>query len=174
MSMAKKSAVVSEIIDNIRRVFQVVNEKSKRATRETGLTGPQLWALKTIGQVSPVRVSNLARLMYLHPATIVGMLNRLELQGLIKRVRTNDDRRAVNVELTNAGKKLVEKAPQVAQDLLVAGLEELPLVKLQEIAAGLEELVHILGARELPPQLILSLEVNLPKRKIKAVKGQVA
>ena len=163
--MTKKSAAVSEIIDNIRRVFQVVNEKSKMATRATGLTGPQLWALKTIGQVSPVRVSNLARLMYLHPATIVGMLNRLELQGLIKRVRTNDDRRAVNVELTNAGKKLVEKAPQVAQDLLVAGLEELPLAKLQEISMGLEELVHILGARELPPQLILLPEVNLPKRK---------
>jgi DNA-binding MarR family transcriptional regulator len=172
--MTKKSAAVSEIIDNIRRVFQVVNEKSKRVTQKTGLTGPQLWALKTIAQLSPVRVSNLARLMYLHPATVVGMLNRLELQGLIKRVRTNDDRRAVNVELTNAGNKLVEKAPQVAQELLVAGLEELPLAKLQEIAAGLEELVHILGARELPPQLILSPEVNLPKRKIRAVKGQVA
>jgi hypothetical protein len=68
----------------------------------------------------------------------------------------------------------VEKAPQVAQDLLVAGLEELPLAKLQEIAMGLEELVHILGARELPPQLILSPEVNLPKRKIRAKNGHVA
>jgi len=131
--MTKKSAAVSEIIDNIRRVFQVVNEKSKRVTQKRTYRTSAM-ALKTIGQVSPVRVSNLARLMYLHPATIVGMLNRLELQGLIKRMRTNDDRRAVNVELTNAGKKLVEKAPQVAQDLLVAGLEELPLAKLQEIA----------------------------------------
>ena len=58
-----------------------------------------------------------------------------------------------------------QKTPQVAQGLLVAGLEELPLAKLQEIAAGLEELVHILGAQELPPQLILLPEVNLPKRK---------
>jgi DNA-binding MarR family transcriptional regulator len=103
--------------------------------------------------------------MYIHPATVVGILNRLELQGLIKRVRTNDDRRVVNVALTNAGNALVAKAPQVAQGLLVAGLEELPLAKLQEIAAGLEELVHILGAQELPPQLILLPEVNLPKRK---------
>ena len=107
--MAKKSAVVSEIIDNIRRVFQVVNEKSKKATIKTGLTGPQLWAIKTIAELSPVRVSDLARRMYLHPATVVGMLNRLELQGLIKRLRTNDDRRIVNVELTNAGNMLVAK-----------------------------------------------------------------
>ena len=110
-------------------------------------------------------MSDLARRMYIHPATVVGILNRLELQGLIKRVRTNDDRRIVNVELTNAGNALVAKSPQVAQGLLVAGLEELPLAKLQEISAGLEVLVHILGAQELPPQLILLPEVNLPKRK---------
>jgi len=163
--MAKKSAAVSEIINNIRRVFQVVNEKSKKGKRETGITGPQLWAIKTIAELSPVRVSDLARRMYIHPATVVGILNRLELQGLIKRVRTNDDRRIVNVELTNAGNALVAKSPQVAQGLLVAGLEELPLAKLQEISAGLEVLVHILGAQELPPQLILLPEVNLPKRK---------
>jgi MarR family transcriptional regulator, organic hydroperoxide resistance regulator len=171
MNMAKKAPVVSEIIDDIRRVFQVVNEQSKKAKRETGLTGPQLWAIKTIAELSSVRVSDLARRMYLHPATVVGILNRLELQGLIKRVRTNGDRRVVNVELTDTGNELVVKAPQVAQGLLVAGLEELPLEKLQEIAAGLEKLVHILGAQELPPQLILSPEVNLPKRQKNAAKG---
>ena len=172
--MAKKSTAVSEIINNIRRVFQVVNEKSKQAKRETGLTGPQLWAIKTIAELSPVRVSDLARRMYIHPATAVGILNRLELQGLIKRVRTNDDRRIVNVELTNAGNALVAKAPQVAQGSLVAGLEELPLAKLQEIAASLEELVHIVGAQELPPRLILSPEINLPTRQKRTLKGLVA
>lgn len=163
--MAKKSAAVSEIINNIRRVFQVVNEKSKKAKRETGLTGPQLWAIKTIAELSPVRVSDLARRMYIHPSTVVGILNRLELQGLIERARTNDDRRIVNVALTDAGNALVATAPQVAQGLLVAGLETLPVAKLQEIEASLEELVRILGAQELPPRLILLPEVSLPKRK---------
>jgi len=163
--MVKKSSVVSEIIDDVRRVFQVVNEQSKKAKRKTGLTGPQLWTIKTIAELSPVRVSDLARRMHLHPATVVGILNRLELQGLIKRIRTTKDRRVVHVELTDAGNALVIKAPQVAQGLLVAGLEELPLEKLQGIASSLQELVNILGAQELPPQLILSPEVNLPKKR---------
>jgi len=163
--MVKKSSVVSEIIDDVRRVFQAVNEQSKKAKRKTGLTGPQLWTIKTIAELSPVRVSDLARRMHLHPATVVGILNRLELQGLIKRIRTTKDRRVVHVELTDAGNALVIKAPQVAQGLLVAGLEELPLEKLQGIASGLQELVNILGAQELPPQLILSPEVNLPKKR---------
>jgi DNA-binding MarR family transcriptional regulator len=162
VSMMKKSILVADIIDNIRRVFQVVNEHSKRAKRETGITGPQLWAIKVIAEASSLRVSDLARRMYLHPATVVGILNRLELQGLVKRVRNNSDRRIVMVELTARGKELVVKAPQVAQGLLVAGLEVLPFKQLEEIDAGLEILVEILGAQELPPQMMLSLEYNLP------------
>jgi len=163
--MDSKDNIIAEIIDDIRRVFQVVNEQSKKTKRETGITGPQLWAIKMIGDLSPIRVSDLAARMYLHPATVVGILNRLELQGLIKRLRTNEDRRVVKVELTEEGKEIVAKAPQVSQGLLVSGLEVLPLKKLKDIAAGLEELVRILGAQELPPRLILSSEINLSNRK---------
>jgi hypothetical protein len=69
------------------------------------------------------------------------------------------------VELTGEGKNVVKKAPQVAQGLLVAGLEELPIKKLKEIDSALEKLVQILGAQEIPPQLMISPEVNLPGRK---------
>jgi DNA-binding MarR family transcriptional regulator len=165
--MPQKAKVVSDIINNIRRVFKVVNEQSKKAKRVTGITGPQLWAIKIIGDLSPVRVSDLASRMYIHPATVVGILDRLESKGLVKRVRSRDDKRVVTVELTDVGKKLVRKAPEVAQGLLVAGLEVLTLKKLQSIAQGLDELVHILGAQELPPRLILLPEVNRPKKRKK-------
>lgn len=162
--MGKTAVVVSEIIDDIRRLFQVISEQSKKAKRETGLTGPQLWAIKMIGELSPVRVSDLAARMYLHPATVVGILNRLEFKNLIVRKRTNEDRRVVKVMLTDQGNAILAEAPQVAQGLLVAGLEVLPQNKLQDISDALEELVHILGAQELPPRLILSPEINMKKR----------
>ena len=158
---------VSEIIDNLRRVFQVVNGQSKKAERETGLTGPQLWAIKIISQGSPIMVSEIARQMYLHPATVVGILDRLEKQDLVTRVRSNEDRRVVRVEMTARGEALVKKAPEVAQGLLVAGLEKLPLKRLKNIAEGLDQLVALLGAQGIPPQLILSPEVNKPSKKSK-------
>ncbi|HVO66983.1 MAG TPA: MarR family transcriptional regulator [Syntrophales bacterium] len=162
--MPQKAKAVSEIINNIRRVFKVVNEHSKKAKLVTGITGPQLWAIKIIRDLSPVRVSDLAHRMYIHPATAVGILDRLESKGLVKRVRSKDDKRVVKVELTDVGKKLVRKAPEVAQGLLVAGLEVLTLKKLQNIAQGLDELVHILGAQKLPPRLILLPEVSALKK----------
>lgn len=162
--MTSQATMVADIVDNLRRVFQVVNEQSKKAERETGLTGPQLWAIKVIAEAAPIKVSELARRMYLHPATVVGIIDRLETRGLASRTRSKEDRRVVEIDLTEQGKGLVAKAPEVAQGLLVKGLETLPGGKLLQIAEGLEQLVKILGAQEIPPRLILSSEVNLPTK----------
>ena len=69
--------------------------------------------------------------MYLHPATVVGILDRLEKQGLAARVRSTEDRRVVKVELTRQGQYLVKKAPEVAQGLLVSKLKKLASTKLR-------------------------------------------
>ena len=164
--MSKRSAKVAEIIDNLRRVFQVVNEQSKKAEHETGLTGPQLWAIKTIAQEAPIMVSEIARRMYLHPTTVVGILDRLEKRGFVVRIRSTEDRRVVRVELTEKGHALVRKSPEVAQGLLVSGLESLNSNKLENIARALDQMAELLGAQNIPPQLILSPEVNKPVKTI--------
>jgi DNA-binding MarR family transcriptional regulator len=160
-----RSATVAEIINNLRRVFQVVNVQSKKAEKETGLTGPQLWAIKTIAQEAPIMVSDIARRMYLHPATVVGILDRLEKQALVVRIRSTKDRRVVRVELTGRGRALVKKAPQVAQGLLVAGLEMLGANKLKEIARSLDKMVGILKVQNLPPRLMVAPEVNRREKR---------
>ncbi len=160
-----KANMVADIIDNIRRVFQAVNEYSKKAERETGLTGPQLWAIKVLAEAAPIKVSDLARRLYLHPATVVGILDRLEGRSLVTRTRSLEDRRVVEIDLTDLGKDIVKKAPEVAQGLLVKGLEPLADEDLKRIADGLEQLVKILGAQEIPPKLLLSSEVNVPEGK---------
>lgn len=160
-----KATTVAEIINNIRRVFQVFNYYSKKAKRETGLTGPQLWAIKMIAENAPVKVSDLARLMFVQPATVVGILDRLERKGLAARTRSLKDRRVVTIELTPAGKDLVNQAPEVIQGHLVKGLETLSSQRLLLIEDGMEQLVKILGAQEMPPRMIQSREEAPPQAK---------
>jgi len=167
--MAKKSQVISDIFDDIRKVCQVLNEQSKRAERETGITGPQLYAIKLIKDMAPVRVCDLASRMYLHPATVIGILDRLQSKGFINRVRSKQDRRVVKVELTRKGKNIVQKAPEAAQSILVRRLEKLPIKKLQEIALSLDLFSSILSNQELPSQLIHSLEVDKTNRQRKTI-----
>lgn len=164
--MTNTPGLLADIIDNIRRVFQVVNEHSKLIERETGLSGSQLWAVKVIAEAAPIKPSELARRMYLHPATVVGLIDRLVKKGLVLRSRSEEDRRVVEITLTENGRDLLTAAPVVPQRLLVKGLENLSRERIIKVAEGLEELVKILGAEELPPQLILTSQLNVPlKRK---------
>ncbi|MBU5639012.1 MarR family transcriptional regulator [Geomonas sp. Red69] len=147
-----RSEQISQVIDNLRRIFQAVGEYSRSAERETELTGPQLWALKILDKQAPLRVSELARQMYLRPATVVGVLDRLEAKGLVTRTRSTQDRRAVDLELTDAGKGLVAKAPEVAQIMLVNGLSALEEEEFDRVIEGMQHMVKILGAEHLMPQ----------------------
>lgn len=147
-----KEQEIPEVIDNLRRIYQAINEYSRSAEKTTGLTGPQLWALKILANRAPMRLSELASEMYLRPATVVGIIDRLEAKGLVTRTRSKKDRRAVDLELTEAGGKIVAKAPEVAQVLLLKGLETLPDEQFSRVADGMNLIVRILEADRLTPQ----------------------
>ncbi len=150
--MGKDKKATPEIIDNLRRVFQAINEYSKTAERSTGLTGPQLWALKILDNTSPIRVSDLAQRMYLRPATVVGILDRLEMKGLVSRTRSTEDRRAVDLTLTETGKLLAAKSPEVAQVMLMKGLDKLTDEQYSTVEEGMKLMVRLLGAEHMTPQ----------------------
>lgn len=165
--MKLNTVMVAGIVDDIRRIFQVLMEQSRKIEHETNLTGPQLWVVKILKETSPMKVSDLARRMYLHPATMVGLLDRLEAKGVLKRTRSESDRRVVLIDLTEQGRKLEINSPEVVQDLLVSGLEKLTGQRLETISNALEQIVSILGVQDVPPQLIMSAEINAPKRRKK-------
>lgn len=163
--MKSKSTMVAGIIDDIRRIFHVVTEQSRKIEHETGLTGSQLWVIKILDATSPIKVTDLARRMYLHPATMVGLLDRLEAKGMVQRTRSDRDRRVVHIVITDRGRELVRNSPEISQGLLVNGLEPLSEKKVRIVSEGLEQIVRILGVHESPPNLIHSSDVNLPGRK---------
>lgn len=148
----EKTAQIPLIIDDLRRIFQAISEYSRSIEKETGLTGAQLWALKILANSAPLRVSELASQMYLHPATVVGILDRLETKKLVTRDRSKEDRRAVDLGLTDLGRQMVAKAPEAAQVMLVKGLDELSEQQFGCVLEGMQHVVRILGAERITPQ----------------------
>jgi MarR family transcriptional regulator, organic hydroperoxide resistance regulator len=156
--MQEKKQEIEEVINNLRRIFQAVAQHSRDAEKETGLTGPQLWALQSLSTTTSMRISDLAHQMYLSAATVVGIVDRLEAKGLVVRTRSTEDRRAVDVTLTEKGEEVVARAPQVAQILLLKGLESLPDGELAGVVEGMKRMVQILGAESITPQPMLGQE----------------
>ena len=58
----------------------------------------------------------------------------------------------MDLSLTEKGQEVVAKAPQVAQVLLLKGLQALPEEQFAMVVEGMKQVVHILGAEALTPQ----------------------
>lgn len=96
-----------------------------------GLTHPQYLVMLALWQRAPLRVSDLAELLQLEPATLSPLLKRLETTGYVRRERDPDDERALRLTLTPAGRELRQQALEIPGavmarlDLTLADVEAL-------------------------------------------------
>jgi DNA-binding MarR family transcriptional regulator len=98
-------------MQSLRRISKAIQDYSQEVSKKFGITGPQLWALKTICVNGSLSLGELSKKMYLHPSTVSGVVDRLEKKGYVVRNRRREDRRVVKVLLTPKGHTLITKAP---------------------------------------------------------------
>jgi DNA-binding MarR family transcriptional regulator len=146
MSRVTKAEEISETVQSLRRIFKAIEDYSHEVSSSFGITGPQLWALKTIAQSAGLTLGDLSKKMYLHPSTISGVIDRLEGKNLVRRSRDSVDRRVVTVDLTPAGKKLVKRAPNPVQGKMIYGLRRLKKDELHAIYESMRKLTEIVEA----------------------------
>lgn len=122
-------ARVEGIITRIQLLAKHVGQAKDRALAEVGLqefefaTLHRLGAREAPGRATP---SELAAELMLSPAGMTGRLDTLEQSGLVRRVRSSQDRRRVDVELTEAGRTRWLAAMELrgqAEDSMVAPLD---------------------------------------------------
>jgi DNA-binding MarR family transcriptional regulator len=63
-------------------------------------------------------VAELARTLQSDPGAMTRALDRLEAKGLVARVRSSEDRRVINLELTEAGREVAAVVPAVLAEVL--------------------------------------------------------
>jgi len=81
-----------------------------RELEEAGLSGVKFWAVaQLIDNQSPLALSELARCMKSGKSNITQLVDRLEADGLARRVPHPDDRRSVLVEVTKEGRERFEE-----------------------------------------------------------------
>ena len=99
------------VLKAIRRIARAVDQHSRRIDREVGLTLPQLIVLACVRDLGNVTGRAISLEAELSPATVVGILDKLEAKGLIERYRSMVDRRIVHTRITALGETTLENAP---------------------------------------------------------------
>ena len=146
MTEISRDETISETMQSLRRIFKTIQDYSQEVSINFGVTGPQLWALKTISENDGIALGELSKKMYLHPSTVTGVVDRLENKGYVARHRDRKDRRVVKARLTSEGMALVKKAPNPIQGKMIYGLRKLKKGELDAIYKSVLKLAEIAEA----------------------------
>lgn len=146
----------SAVVQAFRRINKSIHEFSKAVDREFGITGPQLWAMRIIDELESCSAGDLAERLFVHPSTITGVIQRLEDKALIDRRRRPDDRRAVVLRLTPAGKKLLHRGPIEDHGHIAKALQGMPTSDVSRLRHLLDSLVEQMDMGELESRMVLS------------------
>lgn len=91
---------------------------SKRMKAQTGVTGPQRLVLRILSMQPKISPSELARILFFHKSTVTVILRSLERGKLVRRQPNRDDRRAVLLELTAAGKRIATERSGTVESVM--------------------------------------------------------
>src|SRR5690606_33615345 len=132
----------------LRRITRAIALHSKQLAACSHITAPQLVCLHTVIANGPLTATAISREIHVSPSTVVGIIDRLEEKGLVRRERGREDRRIVFVSVTEAGRKLATDAPSPLQKTLADALNELPELERATITLSLERIVDLVEKRQ--------------------------
>jgi DNA-binding MarR family transcriptional regulator len=143
------SREVTGVLDDMRRIFRALREGSRAAEREIGLSGAQLFVLRTLAKrTRPLSLNALAEGTKTHQSSVSVVVTRLVRRRLVSRKKSDFDARQLEVSLTDKGRALLAKAPPTVQDRLILSIERLPGSKRQGLATALQALVEAMDLHE--------------------------
>ena len=111
----------------LKGVLASIQSQVDRRLVDHDLTHAQWVPLYKLAHGECATVAELARKLQSDPGAMTRALDRLEAKGLVARVRSSEDRRVVNLELTETGREVAAIVPAVLADVLnqhLAGFTE--------------------------------------------------
>src|SRR6476646_1676012 len=85
------------VLDAIRRIIQFLRESSREAERRAGLSGAQLFVLRTLAESPGLSLNELAERTRTHQSSVSVVVARLAREGLVERGQAPNDARRMQL-----------------------------------------------------------------------------
>jgi len=124
-----------------KQVVELISRSVEARMAEYSLTDAQWKPLFFLARHGHGTASQVARKVGCDAGATTRMLDRLEDKGLLRRVRSIDDRRVQQLELTDEGRKAAAIVPYVLADVLNAHLSDLSNAEVDQLRGLLERVI---------------------------------
>ncbi|HBV89341.1 MarR family winged helix-turn-helix transcriptional regulator [Desulfosporosinus sp.] len=141
MDTLNQSAKVANLF---REVMMLFRSSMSKVFENSGITPPQGMVLGILSKDRKLKISELSTKLSLSNSTVSGIIDRLEKQGMVERVRSDTDRRVVYVRISPEFKEMHQcfhsKFEQNIEHVMSKGTSE----DLQKVCEGLSTLKKLL------------------------------
>lgn len=153
-----------ELFISIRKIIRAIDLRSKKLSKEAGVTGPQLLILQELKRVTGITAKDVSQNINLSQATVTSILDRLESKHFIQRIRSESDRRRVALHLTDDGMRALNNAPQPIEDSFVEKFSALKEWEQYQLISSVERIAYMMDASEIDAAPVLNIgELTTPE-----------
>lgn len=158
-----------EIISSVRKIIRAVDVFSAKLKERFGLTSSQITCMEYILEQGPQAINSITKSLQLSPSMLTNIVDVLERQGYLERIRSLTDRRVILIACTDKGKMIMEQIPDSLNKKLLRNLALLSGDEKATITKSLHQIIQFIEAQELNSlplittgnQLIGELDANL-------------
>ncbi len=131
----------SEIWKKVSDVHSKIEKQQMKKTAQYKLTLPQFSVMEVLFNVDSMPLKKISNELNVTGANITCVVDNLEKRNLVVRVPSKTDRRIINAELTDKGKKMIEEIIPSYLNLLEDVTTNLTVDEKKEFIRLLEKLV---------------------------------
>lgn len=123
----------SEVWDLIVGLTRKVNKEADKALEQIGLSYFEFKVMCALDEEGKVPMSRVAEKYMLTKAGLTSIIDRLEEKNLVKRVRSEEDRRVIYVELTDKGREKLAESRKIFQEVLANFMRKISEDEIKEL-----------------------------------------
>jgi DNA-binding MarR family transcriptional regulator len=125
MKLDNSDEKVVGIEENFRRASWKIKLKGREILGDFDITPPQFNALLTLNKHENLTIGELSSKMYLACSTVTDLLDRMERNQLVLRVKDEKDRRVVRIKVLEKGHNMIEDVLENRRKYIAETLEGL-------------------------------------------------
>ncbi len=140
MSNPHNNEEVAYLEKELRYISGIIKQKGREILSNYTVTPPQFVALQWLFEHGDMTIGDLSTKMYLAFSTTTDLVDRMEKNNLVMRVRDEQDRRVVRIHLLEEGERVIEEVIQKRQNYLQQILSDFDAPEVQQLSTLLQKL----------------------------------
>lgn len=135
---------VVEIEDLLRSVGQILKKRGRDILGNFDITNPQFDALLVLREYGELTMGELCGKMFLACSTATDLIDRMERNGLIERIRDTADRRVIRLKVLPKGNAVIDEVLEARRSYLATILAELDVTEKERLIQSLHQLNYLM------------------------------